>query len=165
MPPMATFLFYGRGDRNRTCDPLHPMQVLYQAELRPDVRQHDNINFHNLQTDKLNHHFTFILFRNTRIKKPPKRFSLYQCRQQYRRCNYPIACMRTMVMMVVIMVMRNNNRRRWRVMMHYMMPTVPRRTMRMCHEWTWRMMPATPIRCRVRRPNTQRRHNRHRCKE
>lgn len=59
MPPMATFLFYGRGDRNRTCDPLHPMQVLYQAELRPDVRQHDNINFHNLQTDKLNHHFTF----------------------------------------------------------------------------------------------------------
>ena len=30
------FEFYGRGDRNRTCDPLHPMQVLYQAELRPD---------------------------------------------------------------------------------------------------------------------------------
>ena len=32
------FFIYGRGDRNRTCDPLHPMQVLYQAELRPDVR-------------------------------------------------------------------------------------------------------------------------------
>ena len=26
----------GRGDRIRTCDPLHPMQVLYQAELHPD---------------------------------------------------------------------------------------------------------------------------------
>ena len=29
--------FYGRGDRNRTCDPLHPMQVLYQSELHPDI--------------------------------------------------------------------------------------------------------------------------------
>ncbi len=28
--------FYGRGDGIRTCDPLHPMQVLYQAELHPD---------------------------------------------------------------------------------------------------------------------------------
>ena len=35
-PPKRRFNFYGRGDRNRTCDPLHPMQVLYQAELRPD---------------------------------------------------------------------------------------------------------------------------------
>lgn len=34
------FEFYGRGDRNRTCDPLHPMQVLYQAELRPDNKQY-----------------------------------------------------------------------------------------------------------------------------
>ena len=34
------FEFYGRGDRNRTCDPLHPMQVLYQAELRPDDKQY-----------------------------------------------------------------------------------------------------------------------------
>ena len=32
------FFIFGRGDRNRTCDPLHPMQVLYQAELRPDMR-------------------------------------------------------------------------------------------------------------------------------
>ena len=31
------FEFYGRGNRNRTCDPLHPMQVLYQAELCPDM--------------------------------------------------------------------------------------------------------------------------------
>ena len=30
--------FYGRGDRIRTCDPLHPMQVLYQAELHPEQR-------------------------------------------------------------------------------------------------------------------------------
>ena len=28
----------GRGDRIRTCDPLHPMQVLYQAELHPEQR-------------------------------------------------------------------------------------------------------------------------------
>ena len=49
----------GRGDRNRTCDPLHPMQVLYQAELRPDNNRHNNINFHNLQTYKLNHLITF----------------------------------------------------------------------------------------------------------
>ena len=34
------FEFYGRGDRNRTCDPLHPMQVLYQAELRPDNKRY-----------------------------------------------------------------------------------------------------------------------------
>ena len=27
----------GRGDTIRTCDPLLPKQVLYQAELRPDV--------------------------------------------------------------------------------------------------------------------------------
>ena len=26
----------GRGDTIRTCDPLLPKQVLYQAELRPD---------------------------------------------------------------------------------------------------------------------------------
>ena len=26
----------GRGDRIRTCDPLHPMQVRYQAALLPD---------------------------------------------------------------------------------------------------------------------------------
>jgi len=26
----------GRGDKIRTCDPLHPMQVRYQAALRPD---------------------------------------------------------------------------------------------------------------------------------
>ena len=27
----------GRGDTIRTCDPLLPKQVLYQAELRPDT--------------------------------------------------------------------------------------------------------------------------------
>jgi hypothetical protein len=27
---------YGRGERIRTSDPLHPMQVRYQAALRPD---------------------------------------------------------------------------------------------------------------------------------
>ena len=26
----------GRGDKIRTCDPLHPMQVRYQAAPRPD---------------------------------------------------------------------------------------------------------------------------------
>ena len=49
MPPMATFLFYGRGDRNRTCDPLHPMQVLYQAELRPDNGEHTNPRLYKTQ--------------------------------------------------------------------------------------------------------------------
>jgi hypothetical protein len=28
----------GRGDKIRTCDPLHPMQVRYQAAPRPDRR-------------------------------------------------------------------------------------------------------------------------------
>ena len=28
------------GTLQTTCDPLHPMQVLYQAELRPDNEQH-----------------------------------------------------------------------------------------------------------------------------
>jgi hypothetical protein len=28
----------GRGDKIRTCDPLLPKQVLYQAELRPDFK-------------------------------------------------------------------------------------------------------------------------------
>ncbi len=28
-------LFFGRGERIRTSDPLHPMQVRYQAALRP----------------------------------------------------------------------------------------------------------------------------------
>jgi hypothetical protein len=27
---------FGRGDKIRTCDPLHPMQVRYQAAPRPD---------------------------------------------------------------------------------------------------------------------------------
>ena len=30
------YLNYGRGERIRTSDPLHPMQVRYQAALRPD---------------------------------------------------------------------------------------------------------------------------------
>ena len=29
----------GRGDKIRTCDPLHPMQVRYQAAPRPDRRR------------------------------------------------------------------------------------------------------------------------------
>ena len=28
--------FFGRGEKIRTSDPLHPMQVRYQAALRPD---------------------------------------------------------------------------------------------------------------------------------
>lgn len=90
MPPTATFLFYGRGDRNRTCDPLHPMQVLYQAELRPDDRCHDNINFHNLQTYKFllaRHHYPTGLRRSTPfakrrgLKKTAEAvFFLYYCR-------------------------------------------------------------------------------------
>ncbi len=45
---MRRFEFSGRGDRIRTCDPLHPMQVLYQAELHPE--QQSDIT---AQTDKL----------------------------------------------------------------------------------------------------------------
>jgi hypothetical protein len=30
------FDLFGRGERIRTSDPLHPMQVRYQAALRPD---------------------------------------------------------------------------------------------------------------------------------
>jgi hypothetical protein len=30
------FVRIGRGDKIRTCDPLHPMQVRYQAAPRPD---------------------------------------------------------------------------------------------------------------------------------
>jgi hypothetical protein len=29
--------YSGRGEKIRTSDPLHPMQVRYQAALRPDV--------------------------------------------------------------------------------------------------------------------------------
>jgi hypothetical protein len=29
----------GRGDKIRTCDPLHPMQVRYQAAPRPDRKR------------------------------------------------------------------------------------------------------------------------------
>ena len=35
-PPYEVLTKYGRGDQIRTCDPWHPMQVLYQAELHPD---------------------------------------------------------------------------------------------------------------------------------
>lgn len=31
--------FFGRGEKIRTSDPLHPMQVRYQAALRPDELQ------------------------------------------------------------------------------------------------------------------------------
>ena len=33
------FLFFGRDGVIRTHDPLHPMQVRYQAALRPDKRE------------------------------------------------------------------------------------------------------------------------------
>jgi hypothetical protein len=33
---LLDFDFNGRGERIRTSDPLHPMQVRYQAALRPD---------------------------------------------------------------------------------------------------------------------------------
>ncbi len=32
----------GRGDKIRTCDPLHPMQVRYQAAPRPDRKVNDS---------------------------------------------------------------------------------------------------------------------------
>ena len=32
----GTLIFIGRNGRIRTFDPLHPMQVRYQAALRPD---------------------------------------------------------------------------------------------------------------------------------
>ena len=44
------FEFYGRGDRNRTCDPLHPMQVLYQAEPHPEQCMDVNAVFEKLQS-------------------------------------------------------------------------------------------------------------------
>ena len=34
--PETLFVFFGRGGGIRTRDPLHPMQVRYQAALRPD---------------------------------------------------------------------------------------------------------------------------------
>ncbi len=34
----------GRGEKIRTSDPLHPMQVRYQAALRPDRARHSNRN-------------------------------------------------------------------------------------------------------------------------
>ena len=44
-PKRYPFLFFyiGRGDRIRTCDPLHPMQVLYQTELHPEQRTDINL--------------------------------------------------------------------------------------------------------------------------
>ena len=36
--PISLFESNGRGGGIRTRDPLHPMQVRYQAALRPDVR-------------------------------------------------------------------------------------------------------------------------------
>ena len=34
--------FFGRGEKIRTSDPLHPMEVRYQAALRPDETWHYN---------------------------------------------------------------------------------------------------------------------------
>jgi hypothetical protein len=34
--PLISFNIFGRGEKIRTSDPLHPMQVRYQAALRPD---------------------------------------------------------------------------------------------------------------------------------
>ena len=34
--PASSLEFDGRGEKIRTSDPLHPMQVRYQAALRPD---------------------------------------------------------------------------------------------------------------------------------
>ena len=62
---------YGRGDRIRTCDPLHPMQVLYQAELHPDDMCDDNI----INTNKLQ-----ILFLGKDAYCPTRaRYVLYLC--------------------------------------------------------------------------------------
>ena len=36
---MRFLAFNGRGDKIRTCDPVHPMHVRYQAALRPDERR------------------------------------------------------------------------------------------------------------------------------
>jgi hypothetical protein len=33
---LLLLLYFGRGEKIRTSDPLHPMQVRYQAALRPD---------------------------------------------------------------------------------------------------------------------------------
>ena len=35
-PSCIPFVFFGRGEKIRTSDPLHPMQVRYQAALRPE---------------------------------------------------------------------------------------------------------------------------------
>ena len=34
---ISFFYLFGRGERIRTSDPLHPMQVRYQAALRPET--------------------------------------------------------------------------------------------------------------------------------
>ena len=38
-------LCLNRGDRIRTCDHLHPIQVRYQAALRPDASLHSSRDF------------------------------------------------------------------------------------------------------------------------
>ena len=39
MTDPGSLIFVGRGEKIRTSDPLHPMQVRYQAALRPDEAQ------------------------------------------------------------------------------------------------------------------------------
>ncbi len=34
---LKALCYFGRDDKIRTCDPLHPMQVRYQAAPHPDV--------------------------------------------------------------------------------------------------------------------------------
>ena len=40
---VISMLYNGRGDMIRTCDPLLPRQVRYQAALRPDKRAINSI--------------------------------------------------------------------------------------------------------------------------
>ena len=34
------WILIGRGEKTRTSDPLHPMQVRYQAALRPEAKDY-----------------------------------------------------------------------------------------------------------------------------
>ena len=43
--PMYVIDLFGRGDRIRTCDPLHPMQVRYQAALHPEAQNHSCLDW------------------------------------------------------------------------------------------------------------------------
>ena len=79
----------GRGGGIRTRDPLHPMQVRYQAALRPDRRVlilHQKFRFGNIGK-KLPHFFAGVLnftSSNTRVKNESMTMVLFEFGLAYR---------------------------------------------------------------------------------